>query len=321
LDQLTNIAGGVFAAFGYDGDGNRVTETANGPTRTYLIDTAAPLPVRIASTINNGGVERYFYGNERVLEIATDGTRRYQHTDGLGNVRLRTNTSGGIVDTSAYAPTGERLAGDGLFGFTGEPYSAGGLLVHLRARDYYPALGRFLTIDPYPPDAMEPRMFHAYLYGENNPINLTDPTGKCIYYAPECGAVNYNTLIAGLAPQQQWFQPQVQWYQPQQQWYQPQTQFWQAPSVGGSTGFVVPSQNPYGNFGTGLASLLPKPVNFNFGIGSGLQGTTIWDFRDRIALSANVNPWQNGSYNGLLTQSIIDSGARQTFIPSIIPFR
>lgn len=174
-DRLTAIAGADAATFQYDGDGNRVGETAGGTTTTYLIDTAAGLPVRIAA-INGGARERYVYGSGRVLEVAADGGRRYEHGDGLGSMRMRTGADGAVLDAAAFAPFGERLAGAGPFGFTGEP-STGPALVHLRAREYSPALGRFLTGDAHAPDPRQPLSYNPYTYAFNNPVNLTDHAG------------------------------------------------------------------------------------------------------------------------------------------------
>ena len=261
LDRLTTISGSSTANFAYNGDNHRVRETVRNTTNTYLIDPAAPLPVRIAAT-TNGATERYLYGNEQVLQISPDGALRYIHVDGLGNVRMRTTASGAVLDTSAYAPTGERLAGQGSFGFTGEPYVADGLLVHLRARDYSPTLGRFLTMDPFPPEEVEPRMFHMYMYGLNNPVNVTDPTGKCIGYP--CGAPTFSTLMSGIA-----FPTANTSFGFQRPQFV--SQF---PSFGGgfsgNLGLIVPPTNPLVNNLQGLQSL-PQAHSI-FDIGEGFNG-------------------------------------------------
>lgn len=50
-------------------------------------------------------------------------------------------------------------------------------LHYLRARYYDPAVGRFLSEDPLP-------LLQRYPYVENSPINLTDPSGLCVFGAP-----------------------------------------------------------------------------------------------------------------------------------------
>ena len=55
-----------------------------------------------------------------------------------------------------------RFAGELLNGDTG--------LYHLRARDYDPALGRFLTRDPLPPTDGAP-LENLYAYASNRPLD------------------------------------------------------------------------------------------------------------------------------------------------------
>jgi RHS repeat-associated protein len=51
-------------------------------------------------------------------------------------------------------------------------------LVYLRARWYDSATGRFTTRDPFPGFAALPQTLHPYVYVNNNPVNLTDPSGE-----------------------------------------------------------------------------------------------------------------------------------------------
>lgn len=54
----------------YDGDGNRVSETAGGVTTEYLVDTLNPTGYsQVLDEIVNGSVTRtYAYGLQRVSE-------------------------------------------------------------------------------------------------------------------------------------------------------------------------------------------------------------------------------------------------------------
>ncbi|TDC06140.1 hypothetical protein E1265_34955, partial [Streptomyces sp. 8K308] len=49
-------------------------------------------------------------------------------------------------------------------------------LTHLQAREYDPALGRFISLDPLM-DLTDPQQLHGYTYANNNPTTYTDPTG------------------------------------------------------------------------------------------------------------------------------------------------
>ncbi|NDJ78631.1 MAG: RHS repeat-associated core domain-containing protein, partial [Chloroflexi bacterium] len=64
-----------------------------------------------------------------------------------------------------------------LFGFTGEPTDANGL-IHLRARYYAPSLGTFLSQDPHPGVWTVPGSLNGYGYVHGNPANWTDPSGE-----------------------------------------------------------------------------------------------------------------------------------------------
>ncbi|MFS8105240.1 hypothetical protein LFM09_49940, partial [Lentzea alba] len=44
------------------------------------------------------------------------------------------------------------------------------------AREYDPALGRFISVDPVM-DLADPRQWNAYVYSNNSPVTFSDPTG------------------------------------------------------------------------------------------------------------------------------------------------
>ncbi len=195
-DHLTSVSGPLAASYAYDGDDNRVSETVGGASKSFLLDIADPLPLRIAST-SNSGTERYFYGLGQAAQQMTDDSLRYDHDDGLGSLRLLTNASGGVIDRMNYAPFGQRLSGNsGMFGFTGEPYTLAEQLVHLRARDYSPSLGRFLTPDPPLGSLFDSQAKNLYPYAKNNPVNYVDPSGKCI---PICLIAAIAVVAVGVA--------------------------------------------------------------------------------------------------------------------------
>ncbi len=66
------------------------------------------------------------------------------------------------------APLG--TSGGGPYGYAGEQWDAATSLIYLRARWYDPALGRFLTRDPFPGLAALPSTQHPYVYVGNTPL-------------------------------------------------------------------------------------------------------------------------------------------------------
>jgi RHS repeat-associated protein len=87
--------------------------------------------------------------------------------------------AGGAVQSAAsYEPFGAHVTnGASSYGFAGEWSDPTGL-VYLRARFYSPELGIFLSRDPFPGFQTQPASLTPYQYAYNNPVLLTDPSGK-----------------------------------------------------------------------------------------------------------------------------------------------
>jgi RHS repeat-associated protein len=105
------------------------------------------------------------------------------------SVRQLTDASGTITYAQTYDPYGVTTSTAGPsqtdYGYTGE-FTADDM-VYLRARQYTPGMGRFLTRDTWGGDANSPLSLNRWNYGDGNPINRTDPTG----HVPSCGFTGY----------------------------------------------------------------------------------------------------------------------------------
>src|SRR5690606_28517050 len=66
----------------------------------------------------------------------------------------------------------------GDFRFQGQWKEAATGLYYMRARDYDPELGRFLSADPAEPDFREPESLNRYLFANSNPYLFADPSGR-----------------------------------------------------------------------------------------------------------------------------------------------
>ena len=75
-------------------------------------------------------------------------------------------------------PTASTGASGQPFAFTGEPRDATGLS-YLRARYYDPALGRFVSRDPWAGSRFSTQSLNRYAYARNAPTVLADPSGRC----------------------------------------------------------------------------------------------------------------------------------------------
>ena len=73
-------------------------------------------------------------------------------------------------------------------GFRDAPTNPFTATTRLGARDYSPALGRFLTVDPVL-DTANPQPDNGYAYALNNPATQADPSGLCVHAdGLSCGA-------------------------------------------------------------------------------------------------------------------------------------
>lgn len=127
------------------------------------------------------------------LEIDTGAStaQYWMHRDRLGSVVAVTDISGNQSVHSAFDTWGLRRNLDGSAtsspivealdnkGFTGQEQLDQIELVHLNGRVYDPAIGRFISADPFVTDPTNGQNYNRYTYVLNNPTNLTDPTGFC----------------------------------------------------------------------------------------------------------------------------------------------
>ncbi len=115
---------------------------------------------------------------------------RFQHGDHLRSTSVVTDGAGRVVEETAYLPFGEprhRARGDDfdlvrpphLFGAMERDAESG--LHAFGARNYDAALARFLSVDPEISQVgatTEPRRLNPYAYALNNPLRLSDTSGR-----------------------------------------------------------------------------------------------------------------------------------------------
>jgi RHS repeat-associated protein len=171
----------------YDGDGNRVSETAGGTTTKYLLDSLNPTKLpQVMDEVVSGSVTRtYAYGLQRISEnqqISGTWTPSFYGYDGHGNVRFLTNSAGAITDSYQYDAFGMPIVHTGttpnVFLYSAEWYDSNLGLYNLRARYYNLATGRFWARDPLEGRGCCGMSFNPYIYVLQNPVNNIDPTGR-----------------------------------------------------------------------------------------------------------------------------------------------
>jgi RHS repeat-associated protein len=195
LTQAT--AGSHTVLHTYDGDGNRVGATVDGISRSFLVDGQDGLP-----TVVDDGSKAYLHADGVLSEVSSGGATQLLG-DALGSVRGLADGAGSLVGSRAFDVFGMPRTSSGtssLFGFTGEPTDATGL-VFLRARSLDPSTGRFLSADSVIPNAPGTQGYNLYAYAANNPTTWVDPTGHFVDNRTIWDVVRYlsATGVAGVA--------------------------------------------------------------------------------------------------------------------------
>jgi RHS repeat-associated protein len=174
--------------YSYNADGLRMTRQVAGAAVRFTWDTTGMLPMLIEQATNSG-VSDYIYGPGALpIEQVTAAGVQFFHHDQLGSTRLLTDSSGSTVATYAYDPYGNQVTSSGSFTtnlkFQGQYLDSESGLYYLRARYYDPTTAQFLTVDPALASTRSP-----YAYAAGNPLNASDPSGKClgwIWHASDC---------------------------------------------------------------------------------------------------------------------------------------
>ena len=201
LGRMTGLTnGGTTASYTYNGDGVRIERTVDATSTTYLQDLASGLPVVLSET-TGASTSRYVYGADLIALV--EATTSYYHADGLGSTRAITDASGAATDQFTYdafgAPRTHTGSSTTSFTYAGEQADPEAGLVFLRARYYDPTIGRFLSRDPFPKFLASTQAISFYVYVNNNPIGLIDPTGLSSWDLLDANKNGINALVAKVA--------------------------------------------------------------------------------------------------------------------------
>ncbi|MCZ6789325.1 MAG: hypothetical protein O7D33_05215 [Chloroflexi bacterium] len=178
------VAGGlspvVSAIYRYDALGRRIEKDVSGImtlTTRYIFDNE---DILLELDGNNQVVARYTHGpgiDEPVIMLR-GGQPSFYHADGLGSVWDLTDFAGSAVRSYTYDSFGNLLSNTGSvtnpYTYTGREFDTESGLYYYRARYYDPNVGRFLQGDPL---GLPGVPINGYAYTQNNPTNLTDPSG------------------------------------------------------------------------------------------------------------------------------------------------
>ncbi|MBI4685852.1 MAG: transglycosylase SLT domain-containing protein [Nitrospirae bacterium] len=185
---------GTVATYKYDPFGRRIEKKVNSTTTKYLYDGE---DIVIQYNGSGGITARFTHGPgiDEPLSIEKSGQRYYYHADGLGSIKVITDSTGGIIKTYNYKAYGAIASQSGTLSqpymFTSREYDSETGFYYYRGRYYNPGIGRFISKDPIGFGGG----INLYVYVHNRPTMLVDPLGLSpLAYAEIVKIVTANNL-------------------------------------------------------------------------------------------------------------------------------
>ncbi|WP_334319702.1 RHS repeat-associated core domain-containing protein [Termitidicoccus mucosus] len=190
FNQVETITQGATSTnFRFGAGRERIVQEHSDGTKTIYIGDLYELVINAAASFTE---EKYHVWSP-LGKVATRTVRsdslietRYHHLDALGSIVAVTDEWGRVEKRFAFDPWGKREAlvdthtgqgGKVTRGFTGHEHLDDFGLIHMNGRVFDPALGRFLSADPFVGDEGASQAYNRYSYVDNNPLNATDPSG------------------------------------------------------------------------------------------------------------------------------------------------
>ena len=206
LNQLIGFTDGeTTASYKYNASGLRYEKTVNGETINHVWDGSKQI---IADIVDNQFYEAdcYIRGTNLVAKYNfCNGIKSeyiYYTQNAHGDVVNLTDSTGAVVKSYKYDAFGVEKdivdSDTNAFRYCGEYYDKETATIYLRARNYNPSTGRFISRDSFAGRRSDPLSLNLYTYCRNNPIRFIDPSGHITvnsqwdwaYYVAK-GDINY----------------------------------------------------------------------------------------------------------------------------------
>lgn len=188
----------------YDAFNERTIKTTASAISRYIVDHyLAPFPI-VLQERNDANQEllNYLYIPGEGILLARDslGTLLFYHHDIKGNTIALSNSMGQITDRYNYNEFGDSIYHSGTsiqpytwMGMYGVQYDGNGLY-YLHARYFDGNTGTFISKDPYTSNYLSTQDINRYVYGYNNPLTYSDPTGLFVNNI-SCEGANWSKFI------------------------------------------------------------------------------------------------------------------------------
>ncbi|WP_117211550.1 RHS repeat-associated core domain-containing protein [Allorhizocola rhizosphaerae] len=200
LSKVVSEAGET--SFVYTADGDRLMRKDPSGTTIYL----AGQELRIDRATGVRKATRYYTHAGAVVAVRADGRLTWLAGDHQNTAQVAIDAETLAVQRRRFDPFGNPRGDQGAFpsdkGFLGGTADASTGLTHLGAREYDPALGRFISVDPIlAPD--DPQQLNGYGYANNSPVTYSDPSGLFRASCPD-GECRFGGWAKNKSPASTW---------------------------------------------------------------------------------------------------------------------
>ncbi|MDX8031676.1 polymorphic toxin-type HINT domain-containing protein [Lentzea sp. BCCO 10_0856] len=191
------------SSYVYDADGHRLIK--RDPTGRTLYLPGQEL--RYTASSGAKTCTRYYTHAGQPIGTRTSTGITWMSADQQGTTQITINALSQKVSTRRTLPFGEVRGGTGTWPAFMDKGLVGGTvdntgLTHIGAREYDPAIGRFISVDPIM-DTTDPQQWNGYAYANNSPVTFSDPTGLlamgCMDDGP-CGSQGVRESYTPAAP-------------------------------------------------------------------------------------------------------------------------
>ncbi|MDH6113512.1 RHS repeat-associated protein [Kitasatospora sp. MAP12-15] len=172
--------GGATTTYVYDADGNQLVR--RDPDKTVITLGSDELTYTTATKSLSG--TRYYSIPGEVTLVRQGNSAVYEFADNHGTDTLAIDANSLAETRNPVDPFGNPRATStatnnwaGDHGFVGGTKDTTTGLTNLGAREYQSATGRFVGVDPLL-DSSNPQQWNGYAYSNNDPVNLSDPSGR-----------------------------------------------------------------------------------------------------------------------------------------------